>query len=125
MIIIASWVSISQYLVSFNILLTKSIQWHRITSMIYQWNKDKNLWLKKTRKISFEQIVVHIEQGGLLDVIQHPNSKKYHHQKILVICIKNYIYIVPFVESDEQRFLKTIIPSRVFTQQYLGGNNER
>jgi len=87
----------------------------------YNWNKEKNLLLKKSRGISFEQIVVHIEQGDLLDIIEHPNSESYAHQKILIVHIDNYIYLVPFVENQNERFLKTIIPSRKFTKKYLGG----
>jgi uncharacterized DUF497 family protein len=87
----------------------------------YNWDKEKNLLLKKTRGISFEQIVVYIEQGNLIDIIKHPNDGKYNHQKILIINIDNYIYIVPFVENENERFLKTIIPSRKFSKKYLGG----
>lgn len=88
--------------------------------IIYNWNKEKNLLLKKTRAISFEQVFMHIEQGDLLDIIQHPNSEKYANQKILVVNIKNYIYAVPFVENKNERFLKTIIPNRQLTKKYLG-----
>ena len=87
----------------------------------YNWNKEKNLLLKKTRKISFEQIIMHIEQGNLIDIIMHSNSEKYLNQKILIINVNNYIYTVPFVENGNERFLKTIIPNRKFTKKYLGG----
>ena len=88
---------------------------------IYRWNKEKNILLKQSRDVSFEQVVMHIEQGDLLDIIKHPNSEKYAHQKILVVKINNYIFAVPFVEEGENgRFLKTIIPSRKLTKQYLG-----
>lgn len=90
----------------------------------YSWNKEKNLLLKETRKISFEQIVMHIEQGDLIDIIKHPSSDKYSNQKILIINVNNYIYTVPFVENLNERFLKTIIPNRKFTKKYLGGKNE-
>lgn len=86
----------------------------------YNWNKDKNILLKETRGISFEQVVMHIENGDLLDIIKHPNSQKYANQKILVVNINNYIYTVPFVENEDERFLKTIIPSRQFTKKYIG-----
>ena len=91
----------------------------------YTWNKEKNLLLKETRKISFEQVVMHIEQGDLLDIIKHPDSDKYSNQKILIINVNNYIYTVPFVEDGSERFLKTIIPNRKFTKKYLGGQNEK
>ncbi len=87
----------------------------------YSWNKEKNLLLKETRDISFEQIVMHIEQGDLIDIIKHPNSDKYLNQKILIINVNSYIYTVPFVENLNERFLKTIIPNRNFTKKYLGG----
>lgn len=91
----------------------------------YSWNKEKNLLLKETRKISFEQIVMHIEQGDLIDIIRHPNSEKYLNQKILIINVNNYIYTVPFIENTGERFLKTIIPNRKLTKKYLGGQNEK
>jgi len=85
----------------------------------YNWNREKNLLLKETRGISFEQIVMHIEQGDLIDIIKHPNSEKYANQKILVINIDEYIYTVPFVENDNEYFLKTIMLNRQFTKKYL------
>ena len=85
----------------------------------YNWNKEKNILLKETRGISFEQIVMHIETGNLIDIIKHPNQNRYANQKILIININNYIYIVPFVENKKERFLKTIIKSRQFTKKYL------
>ncbi len=87
----------------------------------YNWNKDKNILLKKTRGISFEQVVMHIQNGDLIDIIKHPNSQKYSNQKILIINVNNYIYTVPFVENNDERFLKTLIPSRQFTRKYIGG----
>ena len=88
----------------------------------YQWNKDKNEQLKVDRGLSFEQVVMHIECGDLLDVYQHPNQDRYPGQQILVVRIGEYVYVVPFVDSDEGRFLKTIIPSRKATRDYLGGH---
>lgn len=90
----------------------------------YQWNHEKNLKLKRERGISFEQAVMHIERGGLLDVIQHPNTKKFPHQRVLVVQMQGYVYAVPFVEQGEERFLKTIIPSRKLTRQYARKPNE-
>ncbi len=90
----------------------------------YNWNTEKNIFLKETRNVSFEEVVMHIEQGDLIDIIKHPNSEKYVHQKILVVIMKNYIYAVPFVENGKnERFLKTIIPSRKLTKKYLGGKS--
>ncbi|MBW1676865.1 MAG: BrnT family toxin [Deltaproteobacteria bacterium] len=88
----------------------------------YRWNHEKNLKLKAERGISFEQAVMHIERGDVLDVVQHSNREKYPNQQILVVEIDNYAYLVPFVEDDKGKFLKTIIPSRKATRDYLGGN---
>jgi len=85
----------------------------------YNWNKEKNLLLKRERNLSFEQIVSHIKNGYLLDIVEHPNKEKFAHQKILIIKIEEYIISVPFVENGNERFLKTIIPSRKFTKKYL------
>jgi uncharacterized DUF497 family protein len=90
----------------------------------YQWNKEKNERLKIQRGIGFEKIVLHIERGDLLDIVVHSNPSKYPNQQILVVEINNYIYLVPFVENQNGKFLKTIIPSRKATRDYLGGKNE-
>lgn len=87
----------------------------------FNWNSDKNKQLQQQRGISFEDIITSIQQGNLLDVIKHYNSDKYSHQKIFIVKLNNYIYLVPFVESDLEIFLKTIIPSRKMTKKYLGG----
>jgi uncharacterized DUF497 family protein len=91
----------------------------------YQWNTEKNVKLQAERGISFEQAVMHIEGGDLLDVYEHPNQTRYPGQQILVVRIGNYAYVVPFTESTEGRFLKTIIPSRIATREYLGEDNEK
>ena len=85
----------------------------------YQWDQKKNEQLKAERGISFEQIVMHIERGDLLDIYEHPNRGKYPAQQVLVVRIQDYAYLVPFVESSSGRFLNTIIPSRVATRLYL------
>ncbi len=87
----------------------------------YKWNHDKNERLKAERGLSFEQVILHIERGGLIDVIEHANQSKYPNQQMLIVKIKNYAYLVPFVEDEEGKFLKTIIPSRKATREYLGG----
>ena len=86
----------------------------------FNWNNDKNLKLNQERGISFENIVFAIENGGLIDVIPHSNSERYPNQSVYVVNIENYIYLVPFLkESKDIRFLKTIIPSRKATKQYI------
>ena len=89
----------------------------------YKWNKEKNERLKTERGISFEQITMHVEQGDLLDIVTHPNQSKYPNQQILVVEINDYVYLVPFVENENGKFLKTIIPSRKAARDYLGGKN--
>jgi len=91
----------------------------------YKWDLQKNEKLKNERGISFEQVVMHIENGDVLDLVAHPNQKKYPGQLIIVVEINEYAYLVPFVESSEGKFLKTIIPSRKATKDYLGGKNEQ
>lgn len=85
----------------------------------FRWNPQKNETVKAERGISFEGIVVSIEAGGLLDVLAHPNPAKYPRQRVLVVVCDNYAYLVPFVEEEDYFFLKTIIPSRKATREYL------
>lgn len=85
----------------------------------FRWNAEKNETLASERGISFESIVVAIESGGLLDVLAHPNQAKYPKQCILVVSCDNYAYLVPFVEEEDYFFLKTVIPSRKATRDYL------
>jgi len=89
----------------------------------FEWNDDKNDWLKRVRGISFEDIVHHMSEGDLLDVLEHPNRERYANQKIFVVEVEGYAVVVPFVEDDEVIFLKTIIPSRKLTKRYLGGDS--
>ncbi|MEI6787777.1 MAG: toxin [bacterium] len=87
----------------------------------YDWSDEKNEWLQQERGVVFEDIVFHLSQGGLLDTIEHPNQQQYPGQKIFIVNVEGYTYLVPFVEDNEMIFLKTIIPSRKMTKQYLGG----
>jgi len=88
------------------------------------WNAEKNIQLIQERGISFERVVQHIEKKELLAIIQHPNPLKYPNQRMFILNINNYAYLVPFVENDKEIFLKTIIPSRKATKKYLGINND-
>ena len=83
------------------------------------WDKEKNVKLKKERGIGFEDVVSAAENGGLLDVTESYNPKKYPHQKVLVVNVDGYAFLVPYVEDEEKIFLKTIIPSRKATKKYL------
>lgn len=87
----------------------------------YKWNHEKNERLKVERGVGFEQVVLHIERGDLVDVVKHPNQSRYPNQQMLIVKIKEYAYLIQFVEDGENRFLKTIIPSRKATRDYLGG----
>lgn len=84
----------------------------------YRWNETKNEQLKQTRGISFEDIVLALDAGGLLEVVDHPNSKRYPNQKVFVIALAEYVYLVPHIEEAEYVFLKTIIPSRKAARDY-------
>ena len=84
------------------------------------WNPDKNRKLIEERGISFEDIVFSLQSGCLFDDISHPNSTKYPSQRVFAVEMDGYVYLVPYVESDEEIFLKTVIPSRKATKQYLG-----
>jgi len=84
------------------------------------WNSTKNQQLVAERGVSFEDVVFYIQQGLLLDDIEHPNSKKYPDQRIFVINVDDYVYLVPYVENRKEIFLKTVIPSRKATNKYLG-----
>ncbi len=86
---------------------------------IFSWNNDKNETLKRERGVSFEDVLLSFELDNVLDVLKHPNEEKYSNQKIFVVLILDYIYIVPFVENDTEIFLKTIIPNRKMTKKYL------
>ena len=85
----------------------------------FDWNAAKSEILKNERGVSFEDILVAILEDGLLDIVAHPNTKKYFRQKIMIVDVDKYVYLVPFVEDKEKIFLKTIIPSRKATKHYL------
>lgn len=85
----------------------------------FRWSTDKNLELLAERGVSFEQVVVAIESGGLLDILAHPNTRKYPKQRLLVVTWDGYAYLVPYIEEAEYFFLKSVIPSRKATRDYL------
>jgi predicted DNA binding CopG/RHH family protein/uncharacterized DUF497 family protein len=85
----------------------------------FRWSSEKNESLASDRGISFEAVVVAIESGGLLDVLAHPDQSRYPRQRILVVGADRHVHLVPFVEEEEFFFLKTSIPSRKATRQYL------
>ncbi len=85
----------------------------------FVWNSEKNAQLIRERGISFERVIFHIERDEILDVIKHPNPSRYPNQRMFILDIGNYAYLVPFVETETEIFLKTIIPSRKATRKYL------
>ena len=87
--------------------------------MKYEWNPEENEWLKKYQNISFEQIIFHLGQGDLWGTSDHPNQDRYPGQKLYFVIVAEYIYIVPHVVEEGYIFLKTIIPSRKATQDFL------
>ena len=91
----------------------------------HSWNNDKNEKLKKERNISFEDVIYYIENEKLRAILKHKNQERYPGQKIYAVEINNYIYLVPFVETENEIFLKTIIPSRKATKKYLEVKDER
>ena len=88
------------------------------------WNAEKNQRLRHERSITFEDVLFALQSGGLLDDVVHPNQDKYPQQRVLVVKINDYAWLVPYVESETGIFLKTIIPSRKVTRQYLGGEHD-
>ena len=91
----------------------------------FRWDHAKNEQLKAQRDISFEEIVLAIEAGGLLDILRHANRRKYPNQLVFVVAVEEYAYLVPFVEEPDFFFLKTIIPSRKATRDYLSGGGDK
>ncbi|MEN9761243.1 MAG: hypothetical protein RI906_1069 [Pseudomonadota bacterium] len=90
----------------------------------FRWNSEKNALLERERGVSFEAMVVAIQAGGLLDILAHPNERRYLGQRVLVVNHDGYVYLIPCVEEDETFFLKTVIPSRKATRDYLKRGND-
>ncbi|MBN1224298.1 MAG: toxin [Candidatus Aminicenantes bacterium] len=88
---------------------------------LYDWSLRKNEELKARRKITFEDIVFSISRDGLMDILEHPDQHRYPGQRIFIVNVDNYAYVVPFIEDEKTIFLKTVIPSRKMTKKYLGG----
>jgi uncharacterized DUF497 family protein len=91
----------------------------------YSWNNDKNEKLKKERGVSFEDVIYYIENEKLRAILKHKNQERYPGQKIYVVEVNNYVYLLPFVETEKEIFLKTIIPSRKATKKYLEVSDEK
>jgi len=91
----------------------------------HSWNNDKNEKLKQERGISFEDVIYYIEHDKLLVILEHNKQEKYPGQRIYILEINKYVYLVPFVETENGIFLKTIIPSRKATKKYLEAADEK
>ncbi len=87
--------------------------------MYFDWDEEKNKKLNKERNIGFEEVKLAVEEGRLLDTFPHPNQRRYPNQRIMVVEINNYAYLVPYVREEKKTFLKTIIPNRKATKKYL------
>ena len=89
-------------------------------SKTIRYSLEKNEILRRSRNISFEDIILALEDGCLIDDIEHPNQEKYPNQNIFIILVrvKDYVYLVPYVEDETSIFLKTIIPSRKMNKKY-------
>ena len=90
----------------------------------FDWDPEKNQQLIEERGISFEEVIFHLQSDSLLDDVKHQNKESYSHQRMYIVAIDDYVYLVPYVETKDDIFLKTIIPSRKATKQYLGENYE-
>ena len=90
-----------------------------------KWNEEKNQLLIIQRKLSFEMVLEKMENQEILASKSHPDTKRYPHQFIFIVELEVYICYVPFVENDDEIFLKTIIPSRKLEKEFKGNNNEK
>ncbi|HVE44121.1 MAG TPA: toxin [Gammaproteobacteria bacterium] len=98
------------------------MSYYLLMSIIFDWDSEKNKLLINSRGVSFEEVIAAIENGSVLDVLEHPNQDKYSHQKIYVVEINSYVYLDPFVQDKNRIFLKTIIPNRKARKKYLNNN---
>jgi len=89
--------------------------------MNFNWDREKNKTLKRERNVCFEDVVALIEEGKVLEIIRHPNTERYPHQKIYLVLLNGYVHMVPYVRTEKEIFLKTIIPSRKMHRLYKGG----
>ena len=94
-----------------------------IAAKYFDWDDAKNAKLRAERGIGFEDIVFHIERGDLLDILEHPNPDRYAGQRIFVVQREDYVYLV-LIEDEHTVFLKTVIPSRKATKQYLSEESD-
>ena len=91
---------------------------------VFEWNHEKNKKLQQDRTVTFEMVLIAIEAGYILEVLIHPNQKKYPNQQIIIVEIENYAYCVPATIEKDKNFLKTIYPSRKDTKEFLDKNED-
>lgn len=102
--------------------MTLGIHYASLSIMkMINWNAEKNQLLISERGISFEDVLFALQSGALLDDVYHPNIERYAHQRVFVVEVDDYAYLVPYVETSTEIFLKTIIPSRKASKKYLKG----
>jgi hypothetical protein len=78
----------------------------------FRWSAGKNEVLQVQRGVSFEAVVVAIESGDLLDIVEDPNQARYPGQRILVVLISGYVHLVPSIEADDHlSFSKPSFPA--------------
>ncbi len=87
--------------------------------MVIDWDESKNLQLKLERGVGFEDVVIAINEGRILDILEHPNKEKYEGQRLLIVEIGEYAYVVPFEKREGVIRLITIFPSRKMTKKYF------
>lgn len=91
--------------------------------MNFRFNDEKNTLLKQQRGVCFEDVITQLYEGRVLDIIKHPNTQKYPEQKLYIVELFGYVYMVPFVKNNNEIFLKTIVPSRKLHKLYKGENH--
>lgn len=88
-------------------------------NLIFNYNPEKNEKLLESRGIGFQEVISRIVKNEFVDIVDHPNQLKYPLQKIYIIEIGEYAYLIPFVAIGNNIFLKTIFPCRKSTKRYL------
>lgn len=85
-----------------------------------RWNAEKDLALRSDPDrggIGLAECAVAIEEGRILDDLPNPARPG---QRIFVLEINDYAYVVPYVSDGNAIFLKTMFPSRKHRARYLG-----
>ena len=95
------------------------LDFEEVVDADFEWSEEKNEWLKRTRGLSFEEVVDQIRQHNVLAADDHPNQARYPGQVMIVVNLREYAYSVPAVRIEKGFFLKTIFPSRKATRDYL------